>query len=152
MDHHPSIHPYYNLPSLQRQTQRERERLLKMNAAVCNQAMISCIRKHTSTSVMSRRRSSTRAEAAIAIPETTRKTTELSVDLLVHEIVERQTRKPDYSAAAAAFQPLFLQESYQRCRDVCAEYAKTFYLGSYLITIYVLLLVLVVKLCNISMW
>lgn len=106
-----------------------------MNAAICNQAM-GCIGARKRTSVKSRRRIA-RVEAAIAIPETRRKSSEeLSVDLLVHQIVERQTRKPDHStaAAASAFQPLFLQESYQRCRDVCAEYAKTFYLGTQLMT------------------
>ncbi|XVE78763.1 hypothetical protein DITRI_Ditri14bG0004000 [Diplodiscus trichospermus] len=59
-------------------------------------------------------------------------------DLHVQEIVRRQSwpnnlakecrcRKPQ-------FHPMFLEESYDRSRNICAEYAKTFYLGSLLMT------------------
>ncbi|KAJ4847000.1 Syntaxin-like protein psy1 [Turnera subulata] len=56
------------------------------------------------------------------------------IDLHLQEIVERQSsqgnilplqdlcRKPE-------FHPMFLQEAYERCKTICAEYAKTFYLG-----------------------
>ena len=54
-------------------------------------------------------------------------------DLHVREIVQWQLhtlrkdhdicRKPD-------FHPKFLEDAYDRCRDICAEYAKTFYLGT----------------------
>ncbi|XVF69798.1 hypothetical protein PTKIN_Ptkin11bG0110300 [Pterospermum kingtungense] len=56
-------------------------------------------------------------------------------DLRVQEIVTRQSwpnnllayRKPQ-------FHPMFLEEAYNRCRNICAEYAKTFYLGTVLMT------------------
>ncbi|KAJ9153350.1 hypothetical protein P3X46_026798 [Hevea brasiliensis] len=60
-------------------------------------------------------------------------------DLHVREIVERQSqastclgqqdacRKPE-------FHPSYLDEAYARCRSICAEYAKTFYLGTLLMT------------------
>ncbi|KAF2286250.1 hypothetical protein GH714_012602 [Hevea brasiliensis] len=60
-------------------------------------------------------------------------------DLHILEIVERQSqastclahqdtcRKPE-------FHPSFLEEAYERCRNICAEYAKTFYLGTLLMT------------------
>ncbi|XP_076894846.1 phytoene synthase 2, chloroplastic-like [Bidens hawaiensis] len=55
-------------------------------------------------------------------------------DLRVREIVQRQlqTRRDDYSGCQ--FHPEFLEEAYDRCRDICAEYAKTFYLGTRLMT------------------
>ncbi|CAN0891089.1 Phytoene synthase 2, chloroplastic [Linum grandiflorum] len=61
---------------------------------------------------------------------------ELGIPLRMDEIVERQQfcysggserRSPKFSSG-------FLDESYQRCRDICAEYAKTFYLGTRLMT------------------
>ncbi|XP_057785572.1 phytoene synthase 2, chloroplastic-like [Salvia miltiorrhiza] len=89
----------------------------------------------------------TSVRAAIAIPNTRKKQisqTELSVhigtastDLFVHEIVERQTRKADTTSDLCknpSFHPMFLEEAYGRCRDLCAEYAKTFYLGTQLMT------------------
>ncbi|KAJ0778490.1 putative 15-cis-phytoene synthase [Helianthus annuus] len=36
--------------------------------------------------------------------------------------------------ARPEFHPEFLDEAYDRCRDICAEYAKTFYLGTRLMT------------------
>ncbi|XP_076938951.1 phytoene synthase 2, chloroplastic-like [Bidens hawaiensis] len=59
-------------------------------------------------------------------------------DLRVREIVQRQlqTRRDDYSGCGKPdqFHPEFLEEAYDRCRDICAEYAKTFYLGTRLMT------------------
>ncbi|EEF35311.1 phytoene synthase 2, chloroplastic [Ricinus communis] len=63
----------------------------------------------------------------------------LHTDIHVRQIVERQSqadcllaqqdpcRKPE-------FHPLFLEEAYARCKNICAEYAKTFYLGTLLMT------------------
>ena len=28
------------------------------------------------------------------------------------------------------FHPMFLEEAYDKCRNICVEYAKTFYLGN----------------------
>ncbi|KAI7735563.1 hypothetical protein M8C21_004752 [Ambrosia artemisiifolia] len=58
-------------------------------------------------------------------------------DLRVREIVQRQllTRRDDHSVSRQPeFHPEFLEEAYDRCRDICAEYAKTFYLGTRLMT------------------
>ncbi|CAI0440619.1 unnamed protein product [Linum tenue] len=64
-------------------------------------------------------------------------------DLRVEEIVERQSsNKEFYSSGSSSFSTdhelsrkikpeldgEFLDESYERCREICAEYAKTFYL------------------------
>ncbi|KAG6781805.1 hypothetical protein POTOM_014720 [Populus tomentosa] len=59
-------------------------------------------------------------------------------DLQVHEIVERQSQanvlgKQD-TCRKSEFHPMFLEEAYGRCRNICAEYAKTFYLGTLLMT------------------
>ncbi|XP_034688615.1 phytoene synthase 2, chloroplastic-like [Vitis riparia] len=58
-------------------------------------------------------------------------------DLHVREIVKRQST--DKSAMfdvcqKPQFHPMFLEEAYERCRNICAEYAKTFYLGTLLMT------------------
>lgn len=54
-------------------------------------------------------------------------------DLRVHEIVERQSQNNNLTKQDACrkteFHPMFLEEAYERCRKICAEYAKTFYLG-----------------------
>ncbi|CAL1373172.1 unnamed protein product [Linum trigynum] len=67
-------------------------------------------------------------------------------DLRVEEIVERQSsRKEFYSSFSTDHEVMsrkikpkldgeFLDESYERCREICAEYAKTFYLGTRLMT------------------
>ncbi|EEF35312.1 Phytoene synthase, chloroplast precursor, putative [Ricinus communis] len=56
------------------------------------------------------------------------------IDLHMHEVIAKQSqavsllphqnahRKPD-------FPPLFLEEAYKRCKKICAQNAKTFYLG-----------------------
>uniref|UniRef100_A0A7N0THY3 15-cis-phytoene synthase n=1 Tax=Kalanchoe fedtschenkoi TaxID=63787 RepID=A0A7N0THY3_KALFE len=58
--------------------------------------------------------------------------------LAVREIVERQSKDTfigDSPAfAKAKFHPVFLDQAYDRCRHICAEYAKTFYLGTLLMT------------------
>nr|GFA47218.1 phytoene synthase 2, chloroplastic-like [Tanacetum cinerariifolium] len=55
-------------------------------------------------------------------------------ELHVREIVQRQlqTRRNDFPCVSR--KPEFLEEAYDRCRDICAEYAKTFYLGTRLMT------------------
>lgn len=61
-------------------------------------------------------------------------------DLHVSEIVERQSQPgnslslEDECKTKPEFHPMFLEEAYERCRKICAEYAKTFYLGSILIS------------------
>lgn len=59
-------------------------------------------------------------------------------DLFVHEVVQRQSQKTSRIFEDACpkpnFYPAFLDEAYKRCRDICAEYAKTFYLGTLLMT------------------
>ncbi|KAF5725518.1 hypothetical protein HS088_TW23G00241 [Tripterygium wilfordii] len=55
-------------------------------------------------------------------------------DLKLREIVERQTRNNSlakkYAYRNPEFQPQFLDEAYKKCKNICAEYAKTFYLGT----------------------
>ncbi|KAF8041102.1 hypothetical protein BT93_B3121 [Corymbia citriodora subsp. variegata] len=59
-------------------------------------------------------------------------------DLQLVEIVEKQSRTgrifPDSEHRKLQFHPAFLDEAYERCRKLCAEYAKTFYLGTLLMT------------------
>ncbi|KAJ7009474.1 phytoene synthase 2, chloroplastic [Populus alba] len=59
-------------------------------------------------------------------------------DLQVHEIVVRQSQANSLSkqdiCRKPEFHPAFLEEAYERCRNICAEYAKTFYLGTRLMT------------------
>ncbi|KAE8036973.1 hypothetical protein FH972_009602 [Carpinus fangiana] len=94
---------------------------------------------------LSRKSTVTRAEVTMAPQHRSRRTFPALLkhgiplaDLHVQEIVERQSqnnnsgredpcRKPE-------FQPLFLEEAYESCRKICAEYAKTFYLGTLLMT------------------
>ncbi|KDP26944.1 hypothetical protein JCGZ_21037 [Jatropha curcas] len=56
----------------------------------------------------------------------------------VSEIVERQSQSKYLATQNACrkpeFHPLFLEEAYERCKNICAEYAKTFYLGTLLMT------------------
>ncbi|KAL8546616.1 hypothetical protein ACS0TY_006367 [Phlomoides rotata] len=84
---------------------------------------------------------------AIAIPKRRKKdchSSELSVhgipstDLFVHEIVRRQSKKIDLTtldvSRRSKLNPMFLEEAYERCKGICSEYAKTFYLGTMLMT------------------
>jgi len=58
-------------------------------------------------------------------------------DLHVQQIVERQSqnnksgrgRGREDPRKMPQFQPMFLEEAYESCRNICAEYVKTFYLG-----------------------
>ncbi|KAL1557449.1 platinum sensitivity [Salvia divinorum] len=120
-----------------------------MNAAFSYQTMVPSIKECNCMSITRNNRKNSIARAAIAIPKTRKKhsisQTELisvhgtaSTDLFVHEIVERQTRKAETTALHLcqnpSFHPVFFEEAYGRCRDLCAEYAKTFYLGTQLMT------------------
>ncbi|EXB87348.1 Phytoene synthase [Morus notabilis] len=62
-------------------------------------------------------------------------------DLRVKEVVQKQSqthksfvRENDHARRKPDFHPDFLEEAYERCRNICAEYAKTFYLGTLLMT------------------
>lgn len=59
-------------------------------------------------------------------------------DLHVQEVVDRQSYTANFSTLAptskSQFDPNFLKDAYDMCRDICAEYAKTFYLGTLLMT------------------
>ncbi|KAL5976735.1 platinum sensitivity [Asimina triloba] len=55
------------------------------------------------------------------------------IELQVSEIVRRQSQPFLYGAENSRskrpdFSPSFLKDAYERCQNVCAEYAKTFYL------------------------
>lgn len=63
-------------------------------------------------------------------------------DYQIHEIVRRQQQSHNHNNTFSSrnnndvrqnplFHPMFLEEAYQRCKNICAEYAKTFYLGMY---------------------
>ena len=59
--------------------------------------------------------------------------------LKVEEIVERQSEgnhflREEGCKRKMKFQASFLEEAYESCRKICAEYAKTFYLGTLLMT------------------
>ncbi|XP_059628803.1 phytoene synthase 2, chloroplastic-like [Cornus florida] len=87
-----------------------------------------------------------RIEATVTSPRTTRPriVPELSIqgvphhDLHVREIVQKQSQASSFAIDDACrkpqFHPMFLEEAYDRCKNVCAEYAKTFYLGTLLMT------------------
>lgn len=89
----------------------------------------------------------TRAEAITTIAAPKRKInstifTELSVqsipqtDLHVRDIVKRQTKRVvgnGFDDRKPHFRPAFLDEAYEQCKNICSEYAKTFYLGASLI-------------------
>ncbi|KAI9075801.1 hypothetical protein K1719_042287 [Acacia pycnantha] len=58
-------------------------------------------------------------------------------DLHVQEVVERQTQPAKFITIPRQkpqFRPGFIEEAYESCRKICAEYAKTFYLGTLLMT------------------
>ncbi|PON65199.1 Squalene/phytoene synthase [Parasponia andersonii] len=60
-------------------------------------------------------------------------------DLRVQEVIKRQSRIHSFAIEDQArrkpqFHSSFLEEAYERCRDICEEYAKTFYLGTLLMT------------------
>ncbi|KAL0459884.1 UNVERIFIED_CONTAM: Bifunctional 15-cis-phytoene synthase, chromoplastic [Sesamum latifolium] len=93
------------------------------------------------------KKTNARAEVGIFVPRKGRdfSQTQLSVHgipcthLLVHEIVQRQSHKNNPSTWLDACpkpssHPMFLEEAYERCKDICAENAKTFYLGTQLMT------------------
>lgn len=52
----------------------------------------------------------------------------------IHEIFQRQSQTNRFSIKDALgrpeFHPMFLEEAYERCKIICAEHAKTFYLGT----------------------
>lgn len=63
-------------------------------------------------------------------------------DYQIHEIVRRQQQSHNHNSFSSRnnndvrqnllFHPMFLEEAYQRCKNICAEYAKTFYLGTHI--------------------
>ncbi|KAJ1406076.1 Trans-Isoprenyl Diphosphate Synthase, head-to-head [Sesbania bispinosa] len=59
-------------------------------------------------------------------------------DLHVQEVVERQSLAANFATlnpcSKPQFEPSFLNDAYEMCRKICAEYAKTFYLGTLLMT------------------
>nr|TKS05025.1 hypothetical protein D5086_0000137190 [Populus alba] len=59
-------------------------------------------------------------------------------DLRVHEIVERQPQANNLAKQDACrrveMNLTLLEEAYKRCRNICAEYARTYYLGTLLMT------------------
>ncbi|MED6134325.1 platinum sensitivity [Stylosanthes scabra] len=77
----------------------------------------------------------------------------LLADLNVHEVVERQCQNGNFGTNTSGtnnnnnnnnnnplrkkkprFEPNFLKDAYEMCRKICKEYAKTFYLGTLLMT------------------
>ncbi|XP_061360583.1 phytoene synthase 2, chloroplastic-like [Gastrolobium bilobum] len=58
-------------------------------------------------------------------------------DLRVQEVVQRQFHRAHYPTSSTSmpqFDPNFLNDANEMCRKICAEYAKTFYLGTLLMT------------------
>lgn len=88
--------------------------------------------------IMSSSSSCTRAEVTVAPKQSggMRVFPELSklADLRIQEVVKRQTPihnlvRQDHACRKPQFHPTFLREAYERCRKICEEYAKSFYLG-----------------------
>ncbi|KAG8387355.1 hypothetical protein BUALT_Bualt02G0012800 [Buddleja alternifolia] len=112
-----------------------------MNAAL-PYASNPCIkaRHYTISSQSYTKITSIKAEVATHIPKKFSQP-ELSVfgikstDQLIREIVRKQSNSDTFDVRRIpSFNPMFLEEAYGRCRDICAEYAKTFYLGTLLMT------------------
>ncbi|CAI9106738.1 OLC1v1005957C1 [Oldenlandia corymbosa var. corymbosa] len=91
------------------------------------------------------RSNSIRAEVLIADPKRGERVfPELTIqgiprdDFHISEIVKKQSQTNGFfrkgSLRKVNFNPMFLEEAYQRCQIICAEYAKTFYLGTRLMT------------------
>ncbi|CAI9774469.1 unnamed protein product [Fraxinus pennsylvanica] len=59
------------------------------------------------------RRTTARAEMAIAVPK---------------------RNNESFHPEKPSFHPMFLEEAYDQCKNICEEYAKTFYLGTLLMT------------------
>ncbi|KAK7387628.1 hypothetical protein VNO78_28553 [Psophocarpus tetragonolobus] len=56
-------------------------------------------------------------------------------DIHVQEVVHRQSQiMSPCSKPKPQFEPNFLSDAYEMCGNICAEYAKTFYLGTLLMT------------------
>ncbi|CAI5466254.1 unnamed protein product [Closterium sp. Yama58-4] len=55
-------------------------------------------------------------------------------DVVVKEAADTYVSKPAEKEAPVLMTPELLAEAYERCGEVCAEYAKTFYLGTKLMT------------------
>lgn len=105
----------------------------------------SCNIRHSNDKFMPQRLFTTRAEVTYmplkkqssipVFPELTKAGISLT-DLRVKEVVQKQSqthksfvRENDHARRKPHFHPDFLEEAYERCRNICAEYAKTFYLG-----------------------
>ncbi|KAK8595867.1 hypothetical protein V6N12_064376 [Hibiscus sabdariffa] len=61
------------------------------------------------------------------------------MDLGVHEVVRKQSWPNNLvsdvgTSRRPRFDPMFIDDAYYKCRTICAEYAKTFYLGTLLMT------------------
>nr|KJB66091.1 hypothetical protein B456_010G126900 [Gossypium raimondii] len=60
------------------------------------------------------------------------------IDLRVQEVVRRQSWTNslvgEVNCRKPRFEPMFIDDAYDKCRNICAEYAKTFYLGTLLMT------------------
>lgn len=77
------------------------------------------------------------AEPEVSKPLVLHRPTEKGIpqaDQRVREIVEKQSQRSstakEDACSSPQFHPMFLDEAYERCRIICAEYAKTFYLGT----------------------
>ena len=86
----------------------------------------------------------TRAEVIVAPKQPTRpafpqllKQDSPYPDLRVREIVERQSNANSLAKHEACRKPefhnLFLEEAFENCKNICREYAKTFYLGWFML-------------------
>ncbi|KAJ6704677.1 PHYTOENE SYNTHASE CHLOROPLASTIC [Salix purpurea] len=96
---------------------------------------------HSKTSVARKRAQGIKAHkcsSSGAIPRLSIKEFIPHTDLRVHEIVERQSQANNLARQDACrrveMNPKLLEEAYKRCRNICSEYARTYYLASLLMT------------------
>ncbi|KAJ6325881.1 hypothetical protein OIU78_013049 [Salix suchowensis] len=96
---------------------------------------------HSETSVARKRAQGIKAHkcsSSGAIPRLSIKEFIPHTDLRVHEIVERQSQANNLAkqdaCRRAEMNPKLLEEAYKRCRNICSEYARTYYLASLLMT------------------
>lgn len=87
-----------------------------------------CVTSHKHT------KASVRAQVIISAPKVREQASlpQLSLpEIPIREIVCRQSQRNSMlDTNRPRFHPMFLEEAYERCRNICAEYAKTFYLGT----------------------
>ncbi|KAL5766908.1 hypothetical protein ACOSP7_017525 [Xanthoceras sorbifolium] len=106
---------------------------------LCNGKVILCRKSEVRASTTIAPRERRRSSQSQVFPGLSKQGISHS-DLNVREIVEKQSQsqylamEDDACRRNPEFHPMFLEEAFERCGKLCAEHAKTFYLGTLLMT------------------